>query len=190
MLFLLHWRWHLGVCTVSCFRLIKPQDCFETFDFSLIKPCLSAKKCSWSTSDPKVTELLKLDVVSGETWQRILLWFLSPTPLRWMFVSGRVSPLVEFHTNHSVTSEHGRPWRTAKARAFDMSNLFLRWESRWSLKRLFIMQSAECGGCLQLSASLYCWRRPHREERRKAEGVWTAEWYPEPLFTLDDNTLK
>lgn len=113
-----------------------------------------------------------------------------PLLLCWMFVSGRVSPLVEFHTNHSVTSVHGRPWRTAEARAFEMSNLFLRWEGRWSLKRLFIMQSAECGGCPQLSTSLYCWRRPQWEERRKAEGVWTARWYPEPLFTLDDNTLK
>lgn len=134
----------------------------KTFDFSLIKPVFLQKKCSWSASDPKVIDSLKLDVVSGETWQPVFLWFLfffspshplPPPPLCWMFVSGRVSPLVGFHTNHSVTSEHGRPWRTAKARAFEMSNLFLRWEGRWSLKRLFIMHSAECGGCLQLSAS-------------------------------------
>lgn len=57
-------------------------------------------------------------------------------------------------------------------------------KGRWSPQQLFIIQSAECGGCLQLSTSVYCWRLSHREERRKAECVWTAGSHPELLLTF------
>lgn len=104
--------------------------------------------------------------------------------LCWMWLSGWVSPPFEFYTNHSVTNGCERPWRTAKARVFEMSNLCLQRVGRWSLQQLFIIQSAESGGCLQLSVSVYCWRHSHREERHKAECVWTAGSYSELLLTL------
>lgn len=45
-----------------------------------------------------------------------------------MWLSSWVSPPFECHPNHSVTNGHERPWRTAKARVFEMSNLCLQRE--------------------------------------------------------------
>lgn len=80
----------------------------------------------WSITDlDDADESFKLVVVGGETRPRTFLWFFShvgcDSPV-W------VSPPLEFHTNHSVANGHERPWRTAKARVFEMPNLCLQRE--------------------------------------------------------------
>lgn len=117
---------------------------------------------TWEVLLDKPDKRFKFDVVSGEIWLRAFLWFLLCCRIR---LSSWVSPPFEFHTNHSVTNGHERPWRTAKARVFEMSNLCLQRGGRWSLQQLFIIQSAESGSCLQLSTSVYCWRLSQRDER-------------------------
>ncbi len=129
----------------------------------------------------KADKCFKFDVVSCEIWLRAFLWSLLCC---WMWRSHCVSPPFEFHTNHAVTNGHEQPWRTAKARVFEICNVCLQREGRWSLQQLFIIQSAESGGCLQLSTSVYCWRHSQQEERHKAECVWTAGSHSELLFTL------
>lgn len=73
----------------------------------------------------KADESFKLDIVSGEVWRRA---FPLMVLLCWMWLSSWLSPPFEFHTNHSVTNGHERPWQTAKARVFEMSNLCLQRE--------------------------------------------------------------
>lgn len=177
------------------FKLVALHSWCHVFHLTSLNHKLALRR-SFDRSNTSIHEKLQRWKWSCQTKPANLSnWILlavkyDSAPCLWLFSHvGSDSP-AECQRRLNVTlitlslNGHERPWRTAKARVFEMSNLCLQRGGRWSLQQLFIIQSAESGGCLQLSTSVYCWRHSHGEERHKARCVWTAGSHSKRLFTL------